>query len=84
MSGSIRLLRDQNVNEQYVDAFAVTNDWVVFTGDDDFERDLPFGVVLYHQEGLPAPGVVLDAIELIADAYADHGEILEYVPGQWV
>jgi predicted nuclease of predicted toxin-antitoxin system len=65
--------------------FAARNGWVVFTEDDDFlALDDNHGLVLYHQHEKPSPGEVVRALQAIAEAYADHSEIEEYVPSGWL
>lgn len=64
--------------------YAARHGWVVFTEDDDFfALDADCGVVLYHQQGRPSPGTVVDVLGIIADAYADHAAIETRVPGEW-
>lgn len=64
---------------------AATQDWVVFTSDDDFfEHADQCGVLVYNQLSDPSPGDLLDAVLTIAEAYESNQEIIETVPGDWV
>lgn len=71
--------------DREISAYAAKEGWVVFTEDDDF---LGFthdrGVILYHHIESPPPGDVVDAIQVIAQAYDDHRQITEYVPSRWI
>lgn len=59
--------------------------YVVFTSDDDFFRlDAECGRILYEQTTRPPAGDVLDALGQIREAYDDHSDIVEVVPGGWV
>lgn len=70
--------------DQEISEYAAREGWVVFTEDDDF---LGFahnrGVILYHHIERPLPGEVISAIREVAQAYDDHRQITEYVPGEW-
>lgn len=66
--------------------YAAANGWVVLTrGRDFFELATAVGVgVLYlDMRRDPSPGLLVEAIEAIGVAYADHSEIVESVPGDW-
>lgn len=64
--------------------YAATNDWVIFTNDDDFYADdVPHGLLVYSQIEDPRPGDVVDAISAIGAAYASDDEIDEVVPDGW-
>ena len=80
-------------------AYATQHDWIVFTSDKRFldpdtkadldleamgNTEINCGVIYYDQQQDPRPGAVVDALRAIADAYVDHTEIDEYVPGSWV
>lgn len=66
-------------------AYAETNDWVVFTNDDDFYLDSGnHGLLFYSQLEDPTPGVVVEAIRRIGAAYESDDEIVETVPDGWV
>lgn len=66
-------------------AYAMNNDWVVFTNDDDFYGEtIPHGLLVYSQIEDPCPGDVVDACSAINDAYTSHDEIDEVVPDGWI
>lgn len=67
--------------------FAEANGWVLFT------RDRPFfvraqsrncGLLLLDKKRNPSPADVVLAVKRIGDAYANHDNIRESVPGNWV
>lgn len=81
---TVRAERSPAARDEEISRFAADNDWLVFTGDDDFlEYDHDCGVVLYLQTERPSPGAVVDALEAIDEAYAEHDDIHEFVPGGW-
>ena len=74
-----------DASDESIGQFAEQQEWIVFTGDDDFLRfDPGCGVVFYQQVARPSPGAVVDALRGIDDAYADHGAVREFVPGGWI
>lgn len=82
---TVREVLSQDARDDEISQYAATNDWIVFTEDDDhLEYDHDRGVILYHQHELPSPAEVLAALETIEAAYTDHREIREFVPGEWV
>lgn len=65
--------------------YATTNEWVLFTTDDDFYADdRSHGLIVYSQIEDPGPGEVVEAIAAIDAAYENHAEINEFVPDGWV
>ena len=65
--------------------YAETNEWVVFTNDDDFfVAGGDHGLLLYDQIEDPSPGKVVAAVRKIEQVYADSSEITERVPDGWV
>lgn len=68
-----------------ISEYATTNEWVLFTTDDDFYADdRSHGLIVYSQIEDPRPGEVVRAIAAIDAAYACHAEIDEVVPDGWV
>lgn len=66
-------------------AFATSNDWVLLTNDSDFRGDhLDHGLLIYDQLNDPRPGEIIDAVCAIDQAYANHEDIYEFIPGGWV
>ena len=66
--------------------WAETNNWVVFTRDDDFfrlARQGNCGLLFLHKRRDPNPGTIADAVAKINDAYTDHKNIEEGLPGKW-
>jgi hypothetical protein len=76
-------------------AYAEANDWVVFTDgrrfliDDEGENpsgepiDADCGVLFYTQNTVRQPGPAAEAIQAIAEAFADHREIDMYI-NDWI
>lgn len=82
---TVRDRLEADARDDEIGRYAAVHDWVIFTEDDDhLEYDQDRGVVLYHQTELPTPAAVVAALRAIDAAYADHGEIREFVPGDWV
>lgn len=80
--GTVRERLDARATDPDVVDYAAANAWVVFTCDDDFfELASECGVIYYSQFNAPAVGDVRAALQTIDDAYADHSEIVEVVPG---
>lgn len=74
-----------DATDDEIAAYAETNDWIVFTNDDDFYRHDPsFGLLVYSQIEDPRPGDVLDAIRAIDASYESHRGIIETVPDGWL
>ena len=66
--------------------FAEANDWVVFTRDDDFfriasQRDC--GLLFFHKQHNPQPATIAAKVEKISNAYSNHDNIREGLPGTW-
>jgi rRNA-processing protein FCF1 len=88
----------KDASDAEIGAYAEKHEWVVFTSDKRFrERDDEgtvgedlldriegCGVIYYRQREQPSPGDVVAAIEALAEAYANHSEIDQYVPNGWV
>lgn len=73
--------------DETIARYAADNDWVVLTRDRDFfdpATRFGFGVLYLDMRRSPAPGIRVTAIKTIGDAYTDHEEILESVPGNWI
>ena len=77
-----------------IGTYAEAKEWVVFTSDKRFRSadsggetagriEADCGVVYYHQLERPSPTDVVEALEKISNAYVNHREIDEYVPGEW-
>jgi hypothetical protein len=82
---TVRGVLDPRASDADIAAHAATHDYVVFTSDDDFfELADRCGFVYYHQPTVPAVGDVLEALRAIGNAYDDHSEIVEVVPGDWI
>ena len=81
---TVREALSPEATDEAVAEFAASAEWVVFTGDDDFLRaDPDCGVVFYHQLERPSPGDLVDALRAIEEAYTDHDDVREFVPGGW-
>lgn len=75
----------QDARDDEIGRYAAANDWIIFTEDDDhLEYDQDRGVILYHQNKLPSPTDVVDALDTIDAVYTNHNEIREFVPGDWI
>lgn len=73
-------------DDEIIAEFAATNDWVVFTRDTDFfevTKQHELGVLFLHMTRTPSPSAVVSAVSAIANAYDDHAEIHESIPGGW-
>lgn len=82
---TVRGVLDPRAADADIAAYASRHDYVVFTSDDDFFRLADrCGCIYYHQPTVPTVGDVLEALRAIGDAYEDHSEIVEVVPGDWV
>lgn len=82
---TVREVLDPRAADADIVAYASTHDHVVFTSDDDFFQLADrCGCIYYHQPTVPIVGDVLEALRAIGDAYDDHSEIVEVVPGDWV
>lgn len=76
---------EHDTSDADIAAYAETNDWVVFTTDDDFfVAGGDHGLLLYDQIDDPTPGDVVAAVRQIEQAYENPSEITESVPGGWV
>ena len=70
-----------DMSDADIAAYAETNDWVVFTTDDDFfVAGGDHGLLLYDQIEDPSPGDVVSAVQKIEQVYADSSEIIESIP----
>ena len=82
---TVRDVLDARATDPDIAAYAAAKGWVVFTSDDDFFQLADrCGCIYYHQPKEPAVGEILAAVRVIGDAYDDHSEIIEVVPGNWV
>jgi predicted nuclease of predicted toxin-antitoxin system len=75
------------VDDETIARYAEANGWVVLTRDRDFFQlsgRFGFGVLYLDMRRNPGPGTLVAAVEAIAEAYSDHSEIVESVPGDWV
>ena len=73
--------------DETIAGYAADNGWVVLTRDRDFFEladRFGFGVLYLDMSRDPAPGTLVSALEAIGEAYSDHAEIVESVPGDWV
>lgn len=77
----------QNTPDEKIADFAETNGWVLFT------RDRPFfgraqtrncGLLLLDKSRNPSASDVVLAVERISNAYTDHDNIRESIPGNWI
>jgi hypothetical protein len=74
----------EDAPDRDISEYAEQYGWVVFTEDDDFlDIDHNRGVVRYHPLDDSSPGDVLDALRVIVDAYDDHRDIEQRIPGRW-
>lgn len=72
---------DPEASDAEIASFARTNDWVVFTSDDDFYVHADsHGLLVYSQVEDPEPGVVREAIA----AYDRPADVTEFVPDGWI
>ncbi|MEF8887215.1 MAG: DUF5615 family PIN-like protein [Haloarculaceae archaeon] len=78
----------QTASDPKLAQYAETNDMVLFTRDADFfklVRDQYDCGLLYFRKGKrTTPGDIVLAVERIRDAYANHDNIEEGLPGNWV
>lgn len=73
-----------DASDAEIAAFAEEDDWIVFTNDDDFYGlDVSHGLVVYSQLEDPRPGVVVDALEAIDEAFATTTDVRAVVPDGW-
>lgn len=74
-------------DDETIAEYAAANGWVVLTRDRDFfglATAVGVGVLYLDMRRNPSPGILVEASESIGEAYADHAEIIESVPGNWV
>ena len=89
-TGWITVIRVEDVlpadaPDRDISEFAEQHDWIVFTEDSDFlNHDHRRGLVRYHPLDNPSPGTVVDALRAIGEAFDDHRDIEQRVPGDWV
>jgi hypothetical protein len=82
---TVREELSSDADDRDISTYAAANDWIVFTGDDDFRQfDHDRGLLLYSHIERPSPGDVLDALQAIAEVYPDHRKIDQNVPDGWV
>lgn len=75
------------VSGRVIAEYAAANGWVVLTRDRDFfelASRFGFGLLSLDMSRTPPVRTLVSAIRAIAAAYADHVEIVESVPGEWI
>lgn len=75
------------VDDRTIARYAAENSWVVLTRDRDFfelSDRFGFGVLYLDMRRTPPPGTLVAAIEAVGEAYVNHVEIVESVPGDWI
>jgi len=81
----VRDVLEATATDDAVAAYAIANDWVVLTADDDFfDETVPHGLCYYNDSGPPAARTLREAIQAIDVAYDDPAAITEWVPDGWV
>jgi len=73
--------------DETIARYAAENGWVVLTRDRDFfelATRLGCGILYLDMSRDPVPGTLVAAIQTIGEAYTDHAEIVESVPGDWI
>lgn len=73
-------------DDETIAEYAAANGWVMLTRDRDFfelATAVGVGILYLDMRRDPPPGILVEAIEAIGVAYADHSEIIESVPGDW-
>jgi predicted nuclease of predicted toxin-antitoxin system len=74
-----------DADDDTISDYAIQNDWVVFTADDDYlTEQIPHGLLMYEDEESPSPREVSVVIDRIARAYENHAAIVEWVPDGWI
>lgn len=74
-----------DADDEIISEYAAQHNWIVFTEDDDFTgHNHDRGLVRYIHRNRPSPSDVLNALEVVADAYSDQRNIDVIVPGGWI
>ena len=82
---TVRDVLDPRATDPDIATYAAKHDYVVFTSDHDFfALSDRCGCIHYNQVVDPPVGDVLAALRVISNAYTDHEQIFEVVPGNWV
>lgn len=77
----------QTAPDRTIAALAERENWVVFSRDDDFFKKAchrEIGLLFFSKQHNTRASEIATAVERIDDAYNDHTEIKEGLPGQWV